>query len=463
MPATVIVGLQWGDEGKGKTTDFLAEQVAMVVRYQGGDNAGHTVVAGSETFKLQLCPSGVLYPHITSVIGNGVVVNPATLIAELDMLAARGIDIAKVRVSRSAHVIMPYHVALDRANESRLAAAKVGTTGRGIGPAYGDRAWRLGLRMEDLANREVLRERIARSLPDKNLLLEGMGAPAFRVAELVELAAGWGERLAPHLDDTTWLVQNALRRGDHVLLEGAQGTLLDLDHGSYPYVTSSNPVAGGACTGGGIGPLQVDEVIGVMKAYSTRVGAGPFPTELFDDVGRGIAERGHEFGTVTGRPRRVGWFDTVPLRYAVAVNSNSAIMLNKLDILSGIETIRLGVAYQVDGRRVETWPSSGAALARATPIYDDFEGWEQPLHGVRSLSDLPENARRYVTALEEHAGVPIVLVSVGPERTQTIERAWRPMRHRPGLAPSATGPSAASSAAVATTAQAAAAASRNSR
>jgi adenylosuccinate synthase len=445
MPATVIVGLQWGDEGKGKTTDFLAEQVAMVVRYQGGDNAGHTVVAGSETFKLQLCPSGVLYPHITSVIGNGVVVNPATLIAELDMLVARGIDTAKVRVSRSAHVIMPYHVALDRANESRLAAAKVGTTGRGIGPAYGDRAWRLGLRMEDLGNLEVLRDRIARALPDKNLLLEGMGAPGFRVPELVELAAGWGERLAPHLDDTTWLVQDALRRDDHVLLEGAQGTLLDLDHGSYPYVTSSNPVAGGACTGGGIGPLQVDEVIGVMKAYSTRVGAGPFPTELFDDVGRGIAERGHEFGTVTGRPRRVGWFDTVPLRYAVAVNSNSAIMLNKVDILSGIETIRLCVAYTVDGRRVDTWPSSGAALARATPIYEDFDGWEQPLHDIRSLSDLPENARRYVAALEEHAGVPIVLVSVGPERTQTIERAWRPMRHRPALGPSTAGTSAAAS------------------
>lgn len=433
MPATVIVGLQWGDEGKGKTTDFLAEQVAMVVRYQGGDNAGHTVVVGDETVKLQLCPSGVMYPHMTSVIGNGVVVNPATLIAELDMLAARGIDPLKVRVSRSAHVIMPYHVALDQANEARLAGAKVGTTGRGIGPTYGDRAWRLGIRMEDLIDREVLRERVGRALTDKNLLLDAMGAPGFRVQPMVDQAAAWGERLAPHLDDSTWLVQEALRRGDHVLLEGAQGTLLDLDHGSYPFVTSSNPVAGGACTGGGIGPLQVDEVIGVMKAYSTRVGAGPFPTELFDETGQGIAERGREFGTVTGRARRVGWFDTVPLRYAVAVNSNSAIMLNKLDILSGIETIRLCVAYEIDGRRVEAWPSSGAALARAVPIYEDFPGWEEPIHGVRSLADLPENARRYVSALEDHAGVPIVLVSVGPERTQTIERAWRPMRHRPTM------------------------------
>ena len=433
MPATVIVGLQWGDEGKGKTTDFLAEQVAMVVRYQGGDNAGHTVVHGDEVFKLRLTPSGVLYPHITSVIGNGVVVNPVTLIAEFDMLAARGIDVSRVRVSRSAHVIMPYHVALDQANEDRLADARVGTTGRGIGPAYGDRAWRLGLRMEDLLDPDVLRERLDCVLPDKNLLLGAMGRPAFEVASLVEGALAWGARLRDHLDDTTWLVQAALARGEHVLLESAQGTLLDLDHGSYPYVTSSNPVAGGACTGGGIGPLQVDEVIGVMKAYSTRVGSGPYPTELHDAIGAGIAERGHEFGTVTGRPRRVGWFDAVPLRYAVAVNSVSSIMLNKLDILSGIDTIRLCVAYELDGRRVETWPSSGAALSRATPVYEEFPGWAEPIHDVRSLADLPENARRYMSVIEEHAGVPIVLVSVGPERTQTIERAWRPMRHRPGL------------------------------
>jgi adenylosuccinate synthase len=431
MPATVIVGLQWGDEGKGKTTDFLAEQTSVVVRYQGGDNAGHTVVVGNETVKLQLCPSGVLYPHITSVIGNGVVVNPATLIRELDMLAAKGVDTSRVRVSRSAHVIMPYHVALDRGNETRLADAKVGTTGRGIGPAYGDRAWRLGLRMEDLTDEAILRVRVPRALQDKNLVLASMDEPTFDVEPLIHQALAWGERLAPHLDDTTWLVQDALRRGEHVLLEGAQGTLLDLDHGSYPFVTSSNPVAGGACTGGGIGPLQVDEVIGVMKAYSTRVGAGPFPTELLDDTGRGIAERGHEFGTVTGRPRRVGWFDTVPLRYAVAVNSNSAIMLNKLDILSGIETLKLCVAYEIDGRRIETWPSSGAALSRAVPVYEDFEGWEAPIHDVRALADLPEAARRYVTALEDHAKVPIVLVSVGPERTQTIERAFRPTRRRP--------------------------------
>jgi adenylosuccinate synthase len=431
MPASVVVGLQWGDEGKGKTTDFLAEQVAMVVRYQGGDNAGHTVVKGDEVLKLHLVPSGVLYPHITSVIGNGVVVNPETLIGELDMLAARGIDVRRVRVSRSAHVIMPYHVALDRANEARLDGAKVGTTGRGIGPTYGDRAWRLGLRMGDLIDREVIRARIERVLPDKNLLLGSMGADGFAVETLVEKAAGWGDRLAAHLDDTTWLVQSALARGEHVLLEGAQGTLLDLDHGSYPFVTSSNAVAGGATTGGGIGPLQVDEVMGVMKAYATRVGSGPFPTELTDEIGEGIRERGREVGTTTGRPRRVGWFDAVPTRYAVAVNSVSSIMLNKIDILSGLESISLCVAYECDGRRMDRWPSSAESLARATPIYERFEGWEEPLHDVRSLAGLPENARRYVTALEELAGVPIVLVSVGPERTQTIERAWRPMRRAP--------------------------------
>jgi adenylosuccinate synthase len=439
MPATVIVGLQWGDEGKGKTTDFLAEQVAMVVRYQGGDNAGHTVVSGDEVFKLHLVPSGVLYPHITSVIGSGVVVNPATLIGELDMLAARGIDTSRVRVSAAAHVIMPYHVALDRAQEARLGNGKVGTTGRGIGPAYADRAWRVGLRMEDLLDARLIREKLAKVLPDKNLLLastNGSSAtPApFTADALVEEAAAWGERLRPHIADATWLVQEALLRRDHVLLEGAQGTLLDLDHGSYPFVTSSNPVAGGACTGGGIGPLQVDEVIGVMKAYSTRVGSGPFPTELTDEIGKGIAARGHEVGTTTGRPRRVGWFDAVPLRYAVAVNSVSAIMLNKLDILSGLDPIRLCVAYEVEGRRLEAWPSSATVLAGATPIYEEFEGWAEPIHDVRSLSDLPENARRYVSALEAQAGVPIVLLSVGPERTQTIERAWRPIRQRTAVA-----------------------------
>jgi adenylosuccinate synthase len=439
MPATVIVGLQWGDEGKGKTTDFLAEQVALAVRYQGGDNAGHTVVLGNEVFKLHLVPSGVLYPHISCVIGPGVVVNPATLIGELDMLAERGIDVSKVRVSRNAHLILPYHIAIDSGMEARLGGEAVGTTHRGIGPAYADRALRVGLRVEDLVDEASFRARLGRVLPDKNALLARLpGDAQFELEPLVAQAMAWGERLRPHLADTVWLVQEALARGDHVLLEGAQGTLLDLDHGSYPYVTSSNPIAGGACTGGGIGPLQVDEVIGVMKAYSTRVGSGPYPTELTDEIGAGIAARGHEVGTTTGRPRRVGWFDAVPLRFAVAVNSVSSIMLNKLDILSGLDEICLCVAYEINGRRVEVWPSSAEQLAGAIPVYERFPGWKEPIHQARTLAELPENARRYVSALELAAGVPIVLVSVGPERTQTIERAFRPMRRRTALAPAPT-------------------------
>ncbi len=427
MPATVIVGLQWGDEGKGKTTDFLAEQVGLVVRYQGGDNAGHTVVIGDEVFKLHLVPSGVLYPHITPVIGNGVVVNPATLIDELEMLTSRGVDATRVRVSRHAHVIMPYHIALDGAMEARLASGAVGTTHRGIGPAYADRAWRTGIRMCDLLDPTALRDKLGRVLPDRNLVLVTAyhGEP-FDLDALVERATAWGERLRPHIVDTTELVQAALDRGEHLLFEGAQGTLLDLDHGSYPYVTSSNPIAGGACTGGGIGPLQVTSVIGVMKAYATRVGAGPFPTELHDDVGAGIAARGREVGTTTGRPRRVGWCDALPLRFAVAINSVSSIMLNKIDILSGVEEVRLSVAYELAGRRVERWPASADQLAQASPVYEAFEGWTGDLGRARSMDDLPPAACRYVDALEAFCGVPIDLVSVGPERTQTIVRRERP-------------------------------------
>ena len=434
MPASVIVGLQWGDEGKGKTTDFLAEQVSTVIRYQGGDNAGHTIVIGSDTFKLHLVPSGVLYPHITPVIGPGVVVNPATLLREFDELTARGIDVSRVRVSHAAHLILPYHVALDRAREARLGGAKVGTTQRGIGPAYEDRAARLGLRVEDLVDPASAATRLARVLPEKRALLEALGstdhADAVNADLLVELIAGWGKRLQSHIADSTRLVQAALAADEHILLEGAQGTLLDLDHGSYPFVTSSNPIAGGATTGGGIAPLQIDEVMGVMKAYATRVGSGPFVTELTDAIGERIASTGHEVGTTTGRRRRVGWNDAVPLRYAVQLNGVSSIMLNKLDVLSGIPEILLCVAYEIDGVRVEHWPASAAELSRAKPIYERFPGWDEPIHMVRTLADLPENARRYVTALEEVAGAPIVLVSVGPERTQTIERAWRPLRRR---------------------------------
>ena len=431
MPASVIVGLQWGDEGKGKTTDFLAEQVAAVVRYQGGDNAGHTIVIGEDTFKLHLVPSGVLYGHITPIIGPGVVVNPETLLREFDGLIARGIDISRVRVSHAASLILPYHIALDKARETALGGAKVGTTGRGIGQAYEDRAARTGLRVEDLLDAASAASRLSRALPEKRALLHALGADdptATDERAILTQIAAWGERLRPHIADTNELVQRALGAGEHLLFEGAQGTLLDLSHGSYPYVTSSHPIAGGATTGGGIAPLQIDEVMGVMKAYATRVGSGPFVTELTDAIGERIATTGHEVGTTTGRRRRVGWNDALPLRYAVQLNGVSSIMLNKLDVLSGIPEILLCVAYEIDGKRVERWPSSTAELSRATPIYERFPGWSEPIHNVRALADLPENARRYVTALEELAGAPIVLLSVGPERTQTIERAWRPMR-----------------------------------
>jgi adenylosuccinate synthase len=429
LPATVVVGLQWGDEGKGKTTDLLAESVSLVVRYQGGDNAGHTVVLGSEVFKLHLVPSGILYPHITPVIASGVVVNPQTLLDEMAMLDGRGVDGSRLRVSSAAHVIMPYHIALDGAMEARLAGEEIGTTRRGIGPAYADRAWRIGVRMADLLDPPGLRAKLERVLPEKNAVLTTTyGLEPFDVDAVHTQAVEWGVRLRGQITDTTALVQQALADGQHVLLEGAQGTLLDLDHGTYPYVTSSNAVAGGACTGGGVGPLQVDQVIGVMKAYSTRVGSGPFPTELADGTGTHLLQKGREFGTTTGRRRRCGWFDAVPLRYALAVNSVSSVMLNKLDILSGLPEVRLCVAYRVDGKTVDKWPVPTEELGRAEPVYETFAGWDADLSAMRRLRELPREARSYVDALERHAGVPIAIVSVGAERTQTITRAGRPAR-----------------------------------
>ncbi len=423
MPATVVCGLQWGDEGKGKATDLLARSVSHVVRYQGGDNAGHTVVLGDEVFKLHLVPSGVFHPHITPVIGCGVVVNPRTLISEMEMLGERGVETGRLRVSDAAHVIMPYHVALDGAREKDAGGGAIGTTVRGIGPAYGDRAWRSGIRMGDLLEPDWLRRRLEPALAEKNALLQrAYGLEAFDLQQVYTEALAWGERLRPFITDTTGLVQQALAEGRHVLLEGAQGTLLDLDHGTYPYVTSSSPVAGGACTGGGVGPLQIDQVIGVLKAYSTRVGAGPFPSELHNGVGRHLLEKGREYGTTTGRRRRCGWLDLVPLRHAVRVNSVSSIMLNKLDILAGLPEVKACVAYRVDGELVEDWPVSLARLERAEPVFETFAGWHEELGGARSIDDLPPQALRFVEAIERRAGVPIAIVSVGAERSQTLVR-----------------------------------------
>jgi adenylosuccinate synthase len=406
-----------------------------VVRYQGGDNAGHTVVLGDETFKLHLVPSGVLHPDVTPVIGHGVVVNPQVLLDEIAMLESRGVPTSKLRLSDGAHVIMPYHVALDGAMETRLAGDGIGTTRRGIGPAYADRALRVGLRVGDLLDPATLRRSLEVVVPDKNSVLRGYGRPGFDVSELFHNAVAFGEALRPYVVDTTRLIQDALARGDDVLFEGAQGTLLDLDQGSYPFVTSSHPTSGGACVGAGVAPRQIGGVIGVMKAYATRVGSGPFPTELDDTTGRHLLDRGREYGTTTGRKRRCGWFDAVPLAYAIEVNGVTEIMLNKLDILSGLDEVRLCVAYEIDGRRVARWPLTAEELARAKPVYDTFAGWEDDLGSARSPSELPAEALRYVDALEERAGIPISILSVGPERTQTIQRATREApRHVPAAA-----------------------------
>jgi adenylosuccinate synthase len=364
----------------------------------------------------------VLHAGVTPVIAHGVVVNPATLLDEMAMLESRGISTSALRLSAGAHLILPYHVALDAAMEARLGADGIGTTKRGIGPAYADRALRTGVRAGDLLDTARLRALLERLVPEKNAVLAAYGGPAFGLDQIYAAAVEQGQRLRSHIVDTAALVQDALRGGRQVLFEGAQGTLLDLDQGSYPFVTSSHPTVGGACVGGGISPRQVGAVIGVMKAYATRVGSGPFPTELEDPIGRHLLEKGREYGTTTGRTRRCGWFDAVPLRHAIELNGVTEIMLNKLDILSGLDEVRVCVAYEVNGRRVAAWTLSAAELGQATPIYETFAGWQQDIAGARELAQLPVAALRYLDALEQLAGVPIRLVSVGPERTQTITR-----------------------------------------
>jgi adenylosuccinate synthase len=425
VPATVVVGTQWGDEGKGKFTDLVAKEMHLVVRYQGGHNAGHTLVVDGERFALQLVPSGILYDHITPVIGNGVVVDPRVLLAELDMLAARGVDTSRLKVSGNAHLILPYHQELDKVTERRLGKNKIGTTKRGIGPAYADKAARVGLRVQDLLDPKIFREKLDVVLKEKNAILSRvfnqLPLSADDIAdEYLDVCA---PRLEPMIADTVNLLHDSLEAGQQVLLEGAQATFLDLDHGTYPFVTSSNPVAGGACTGAGIGPRYIDRVIGIAKAYVTRVGAGPFPTELTDETGDMLVDRGGEYGTNTGRRRRVGWFDAVMMRHAVRLNSLSEIALTKLDVLDTLDTVKVCVAYELDGERFEHLPYHQSVLHKAKPIYADLPGWRTDLTAATERHHLPAAALEYVAFLESQVGVPISLVGVGPGREQFLHFA----------------------------------------
>ena len=401
MPATVVVGTQWGDEGKGKLTDLLARDMDMVVRYQGGHNAGHRIVVNGEAFALQLVPSGVLYPHITPVIGNGVVVAPAVLLGELDTLSAKGVDVSKVVVSGNAHLIMPYHQELDRLTERFLGKNALGTTKRGIGPAYADKSSRVGLRVQDLLDAKIFREKLDVVLHEKNLILNKIYN-------------------RPSIMDTVAVVHDALDRGERILLEGAQATFLDLDHGTYPFVTSSNPVAGGACTGSGLGPRDLTDIVGIAKAYVTRVGAGPFPTELDGDMAELLVERGHEFGTNTGRRRRVGWFAAVMARQAARLNSLSEIALTKLDVLDTLDEIKVCVAYEANGVRYDYPPYHQSILHEVTPVYEVLPGWRSDLTSFTSYEQLPEKATSYVKFLQDTIGVPISVVGVGPGREQFV-------------------------------------------
>jgi adenylosuccinate synthase len=422
VPATVVVGTQWGDEGKGKLTDLIAKEMDLVVRYQGGHNAGHTLVVDGESFKLQLVPSGVLYPHITPVIGNGVVVDPFVLLAEIETLESKGVDCSRLKVSGNAHLILPYHQELDMLTERYLGKNKLGTTKRGIGPTYADKSMRVGIRVQDLLDPKIFREKLKAVLGDKNTVLarvyNRLPTDPDELADrvLTEVVP----RLTPYVADSVGLIHNALDVGEQVLFEGAQATFLDLDHGTYPYVTSSNPVAGGACTGAGVGPRDIGRVVGIAKAYITRVGAGPFPTELYDSDGDTLVERGHEFGTNTGRRRRPGWFDAVMMRQAVRLNSLSEVAITKLDILDSFERLKVCVAYDVKGERHEHLPYHQSDLHAAKPIYEELPGWGTDLTEVRDAAELPGAAVSYLEFLQDQIGAPITLVGVGPGREQFV-------------------------------------------
>src|SRR5215468_9657329 len=422
MPAIVIVGAQWGDEGKGKATDLLGDSVDYVVRYQGGNNAGHTVVIGDASYALHLLPSGVLSEHVIPVIGNGVVVDPAVLIEEIDGIEARGISCDRLLISASAHLIMPHQVALDKVTERYLGNARIGTTGRGIGPAYADKAARVGIRVQDLFDEAILRQKLDLVLREKNQVLSKVYSRRGIDAQAVcDEYTGYGKRLGRYVADTGLVLNHALDDGKVVLLEGAQATLLDVDHGTYPFVTSSSPTAGGACVGSGVGPTRITKVLGILKAYTTRVGSGPFPTELTDEQGEWLRKAGGEYGVTTGRARRTGWFDAVIARYATRVNGITDYFITKLDVLSGLEKVPICVAYDVAGTVHGEVPMTQTEFHHARPVFEHLDGWWEDISQARTMSELPANARSYVLALQDMIGAPIAAVGVGPRRDQTLQ------------------------------------------
>ncbi|HBE21573.1 MAG TPA: adenylosuccinate synthase [Cyanobacteria bacterium UBA11149] len=421
MANVIVIGAQWGDEGKGKITDLLSKSADVVVRYQGGVNAGHTVVVEGKTFKLHLIPSGILYPDTECIIGSGTVIDPGVLIKELDQIEALGVSTKNLLISETAHVTMPYHRLIDQASEERRGNHKIGTTGRGIGPTYSDKSERIGIRMVDLMEPDILKKQLNWTINYKNVILEKLyNLEPLDPAPVIEEYQKYAERLRPHVVDCSLKIYDAIQEKRNILFEGAQGTLLDLDHGTYPYVTSSNPVAGGACVGTGIGPTTIDRVIGVAKAYTTRVGEGPFPTELHGDMGQLLCDRGAEFGTTTGRRRRCGWFDAVIGRYAVRINGMDCLAITKLDVLDTLPEIKVCVAYEIDGERCEDFPSNARRFARCQPIYKTLPGWQTSTEDCRTLEDLPKQALDYLKFLAELMKVPIALVSLGASRDQTI-------------------------------------------
>ena len=422
MPGLAVVGAQWGDEGKGKVTDLLAERADVVIRFQGGNNAGHTIVRDGGIFKFHLIPSGILHPGKTCVIGNGVVIDPKVMTGELDGLRRRGVDISGLRISANAHLIMPYHLTIDRAGEARLGELQIGTTRRGIGPCYADKAARLGIRVQDLLDEKILKQKIYAAMEPKRQVLRPFEKdPALDLHAMTEEYRTFGHRLEPYIADTQRIVWDALDRDRLVVFEGAQGTMLDIDHGTYPFVTSSNPVAGEACVGTGVGPRDIEEVWGVAKAYATRVGSGPFPTELNDEVAARMLERGQEFGTTTGRARRCGWLDLVGLKYAARVNGLTGLVVTKLDVLTGIDPLCVAVRYRgPEGATFDDFPYHQSILHKATGEYEQLPGWDEDISGVRSLENLPAETRAYLELISDYVGVPIVLIGVGPSRDEVI-------------------------------------------